>query len=73
MGKKIIRLAQAAPEAALAGLNRLTGLSFSSWPESLVAPSAAAGPERESSESDAGKRGKPRSKAGARARRSSGH
>ena len=75
MGKKVIRLAQAAPEAALAGLNRLTGLRFSSWPESLVAPSAAAGgPERESAESDTGKRGKPRpGKAGARARKSSGH
>lgn len=39
MEKKVIVLAQAAPEAALRGLNRLTGLSFSSWPESLVNPS----------------------------------
>jgi hypothetical protein len=39
MGKKVIELAQAAPDAALLGLNRLTGLSFSSWPESLVNPS----------------------------------
>lgn len=38
MEKKVIALAQAAPDAALLGLNRLTGLDFSYWPESLVNP-----------------------------------
>jgi hypothetical protein len=38
MGRKVIELAKAAPDAALLGLNRLTGLSFSTWPESLVNP-----------------------------------
>jgi hypothetical protein len=38
VAKKVIALAQAAPDAALLGLNRLTGLDFSCWPESLVNP-----------------------------------
>ncbi|PKM21378.1 MAG: hypothetical protein CVV10_09675 [Gammaproteobacteria bacterium HGW-Gammaproteobacteria-14] len=33
---KVITLAKAAPENALEGLNRLTGLSFDQWPESLL-------------------------------------
>jgi hypothetical protein len=37
MGKRVT-LAKAAPRRALAGLNRLTGLNFSRWPESLVNP-----------------------------------
>ncbi|EIK52139.1 hypothetical protein YO5_10405 [Stutzerimonas stutzeri TS44] len=33
----VIHLYQRVPELALRSLNRLTGLSFSHWPESLVA------------------------------------
>lgn len=33
---KVITLAQAAPENALEGLNRLTGLTFDTLPESLL-------------------------------------
>lgn len=32
----VIHLHQRAPELALQSLNRLTGLTFSHWPESLV-------------------------------------
>ncbi len=32
----IVYLHQRAPDAALASLNRLTGLCFTQWPESLV-------------------------------------
>jgi len=35
---KVITLAQAAPENALEGLNRITGLTFEQWPESLLTP-----------------------------------
>ncbi|MEY1663126.1 hypothetical protein [Isoalcanivorax beigongshangi] len=35
---KVIRIEQAAPEQALEHLRRLTGLAFSSFPESLVNP-----------------------------------
>ncbi|OOE07825.1 hypothetical protein BSR09_16985 [Stutzerimonas degradans] len=34
--KTVIHLHQRAPELALQSLNRLTGLTFSHWPESLV-------------------------------------
>lgn len=33
---KVVTLGNAAPDKALEGLNRLTGLVFESWPESLV-------------------------------------
>lgn len=33
---KVVTLGKAAPDKALEGLNRLTGLVFESWPESLV-------------------------------------
>ena len=33
---KVVTLGVAAPDKALEGLNRLTGLVFESWPESLV-------------------------------------
>jgi len=33
---KVVMLGKAAPDKALEGLNRLTGLVFESWPESLV-------------------------------------
>lgn len=33
---RIVKLGKAAPERALEGLNRLTGLVFESWPESLL-------------------------------------
>lgn len=33
---KVVKLGKAAPDKALEGLNRLTGLVFESWPESLV-------------------------------------
>jgi hypothetical protein len=33
---KVVTLGNAAPDKALEGLNRLTGLIFESWPESLV-------------------------------------
>ncbi|MFP1684096.1 hypothetical protein ACLD0W_16405 [Alloalcanivorax sp. C16-1] len=33
---RIIRMEQRCPEAALDNLNRLTGLDFQSWPESLL-------------------------------------
>lgn len=33
---KVIHLHRRAPEAALEALNRLTGLRFSHWPDSLV-------------------------------------
>jgi hypothetical protein len=32
----VVKLGKAAPDKALEGLNRLTGLVFESWPESLV-------------------------------------
>ncbi|MFN3712565.1 MAG: hypothetical protein ACK4SX_02780 [Alcanivoracaceae bacterium] len=35
---KVIPIGQASPERALEGLNRLTGLVFDQWPESLVNP-----------------------------------
>lgn len=35
---KVVALGNAAPDKALEGLNRLTGLVFESWPESLVEP-----------------------------------
>ncbi|MBM7059764.1 hypothetical protein JQX08_03520 [Pseudomonas sp. UL073] len=34
--KKVIQLRQWDAERALADLNRITGLQFASWPESLV-------------------------------------
>ncbi|MCW3148357.1 hypothetical protein N8H22_07020 [Stutzerimonas stutzeri] len=34
--KSIIYLHERAPDVALESLNRLTGLAFSSWPESLA-------------------------------------
>ncbi|MCH2558010.1 MAG: hypothetical protein MK005_11995 [Alcanivorax sp.] len=33
---RIIRMEQRCPETALDNLNRLTGLDFESWPESLL-------------------------------------
>jgi hypothetical protein len=33
---KVVTLGNAAPDKALEGLNRLTGLVFESWPESLA-------------------------------------
>lgn len=50
----ILYLHQKAPDAALEALNRLTGLRFTQWPESLVvradgpadAPGAASASER---------------------------
>lgn len=38
----IIHLHQRAPDAALEALNRLTGLRFSRWPESLVSGESGA-------------------------------
>ena len=32
----VVKLGKAAPDKALEGLNRLTGLVFESWPESLA-------------------------------------
>lgn len=37
---KVIHLHQVRPQAALEHLNRLTGLRFYRWPESLVQPAA---------------------------------
>lgn len=45
---KIRSIQQARPDQALDNLNRLTGLNFTSWPESLVSPATGqkeAGPE----------------------------
>ncbi|EWC41842.1 hypothetical protein [Stutzerimonas stutzeri] len=44
----ILYLHQRAPDAALDALNRLTGLCFSQWPESLVERSAVQCDERPS-------------------------
>ena len=44
---KVVTLGNAAPDKALEGLNRLTGLVFESWPESLV------GNQRQDAEPDA--------------------
>ncbi|AYF90964.1 hypothetical protein SA496_19590 [Pseudomonas sp. JS3066] len=33
---KLVRLHERAPQRALEGLNRVTGLSFRHWPESLT-------------------------------------
>ena len=33
---KVIRIEKRHPETALENLNRLTGLDFQSWPESLI-------------------------------------
>jgi hypothetical protein len=33
---RIVKLGKSVPERALEGLNRLTGLVFESWPESLL-------------------------------------
>ncbi|EKF74468.1 hypothetical protein A11A3_08605 [Alcanivorax hongdengensis A-11-3] len=35
---KIVPLQRVRPDAALENLNRLTGLDFQSWPESLIQP-----------------------------------
>ena len=52
----VIELGKTAPDKALEGLNRLTGLVFESWPESLVGTpaqeqeataAAPAGPSRQ--------------------------
>jgi hypothetical protein len=43
---KLIQLHEHAPQRALEGLNRVTGLRFGHWPESL-APTAAPLGERE--------------------------
>ena len=37
----VVALRNSHPEQALEGLNRITGLSFSQWPESLVMRPAA--------------------------------
>lgn len=34
--KKVVHLHQRDPQSALERLNRITGLQFSSWPESLL-------------------------------------
>lgn len=39
---KVIHLHQRDPQEALERLNRITGLCFSSWPQSLVSPAALA-------------------------------
>ncbi len=36
----VVKLGKAAPDKALQGLNRLTGLVFENWPESLVGAAA---------------------------------
>ena len=41
---KVIHLHQCDPQEALERLNRITGLCFSSWPQSLVSPAALAEP-----------------------------
>ena len=58
---KVIHLYQRDPQEALARLNRITGLRFSSWPQSLVntatpsgEPSAAALPEAPSGKTPSG-------------------
>ena len=54
---KIIRLEQRCPETALDNLNRLTGLDFQSWPESLleIGEDVAADHLEASSEREGGK------------------
>ncbi|MGE8359445.1 hypothetical protein [Pseudomonas sp.] len=44
---KVIHLHQRDPEAALERLNRITGLQFARWPESLV-PQVDEAPEADS-------------------------
>ncbi|MCY1271414.1 hypothetical protein D9M68_294560 [compost metagenome] len=44
---RVVRLQQWNPERALEDLNRITGLSFARWPESLVAAGATNGAEEE--------------------------
>lgn len=58
---KVIHLYQRNPKEALERLNRITGLRFSSWPQSLVntatlsgEPSAVALPEAPSSKTPSG-------------------
>lgn len=48
---KVVQLYQRDPQAALKRLNRITGLRFSHWPESLVQPLAEEAPAS-SSEND---------------------
>jgi hypothetical protein len=43
---KVIPIGQASPERALEGLNRLTGLVFDHWPESLVNHNDKAGAQQ---------------------------
>ncbi|MEN0108032.1 MAG: hypothetical protein AAGC84_16630 [Pseudomonas sp.] len=43
----VVALQHSHPEQALEGLNRITGLTFARWPESLVPPTAAAVEEGE--------------------------
>ncbi|MBZ2190502.1 hypothetical protein K8B33_15435 [Alcanivorax sp. JB21] len=44
---KVIRIQDRAPDAALERLQRLTGLDFESWPESLLRESVQGGPPSE--------------------------
>ena len=41
---KVIRIQDKAPDAALERLQRLTGLDFQGWPESLLSESVRGGP-----------------------------
>ena len=43
----VIALQHSHPEQALEGLNRITGLNFARWPESLVPPVAQVEPDAE--------------------------
>jgi hypothetical protein len=56
---KVIPLGQATPERALEGLNRLTGLVFDQWPESLIHGNTSAVPAENNSGRDDSSRPTP--------------
>ena len=58
----VVKLGKAAPDKALEGLNRLTGLVFESWPESLA--EAATRPQEATAAAPAGPSKQPARRTG---------